>query len=141
MASTCKQPMVICTILLLLNSFSRSSHDAAAAEKTFSNQAAFATPLQPYECPYPCLPPPTATTTNCPPPPPSPLPPYGWLYPPPAYVNNYFAPPPPNPILPYFPFYYKNPPPPFGFSSAGGPSPLGPCCIIAFMLQILTRLL
>ncbi|KAK9091699.1 hypothetical protein Sjap_024876 [Stephania japonica] len=97
------------------------------------------------ECPYPCLPPPTMpVTTNCPPPPPpspphatpSPppppssgyYPPSSWYYPPPsgylpyyypppAYVN-FYAPPPPNPILPYFPFYFKQPPPSPGYSSA-----------------------
>ncbi|KAH6759937.1 hypothetical protein C2S51_016886 [Perilla frutescens var. frutescens] len=150
MVSKRNQPMLIVTLLVILavNASSRSSPHATA-ENRFSDEAAFAPPLQPYECPYPCLPSP-----NCPPPPPPPRPPppYGWLYPPsppvnypfyppPDYVNNYVAPPPPDPILPYFPFYYKNPPPPLAFSSAGGvPSPLRACWIL-FIAQIFTRLI
>ncbi|KAK4416428.1 hypothetical protein Salat_2468300 [Sesamum alatum] len=143
--------------ILLLSSLSTSIYAAeAAGDNKFAGQVAFATPLQPYECLYPCLPPPIASTSTCPPPPspppppqppapPSssiycPPPPSGTpagnipFYPPPDYVNDYFAPPPPNPILPYFPFYYKNPPPPVDFSSAAR---WNPACCILFVAQVL----
>ncbi|CAK9150639.1 unnamed protein product [Ilex paraguariensis] len=108
------------------------------SDTTLPDQTLYASPPPPYGCPY-CMPPPSAPT-NCPPPPSPPLPtvspppPPGSVYypPPPGYYSPpyfpynptpgyvYPAPPPPDPILPYFPFYYLQPPPPPGFSSADG---------------------